>query len=247
MQLNGAEIVIECLKEQGVDTVFGYPGGAILNVYDELYKHRNEIRHILTSHEQGASHAADGYARATGKVGVCFATSGPGATNLVTGIATAYMDSIPIVAITCNVGVSLLGKDSFQEIDIAGITMPITKYSFIVKDVTKLADTIRKAFRIARTGRPGPVLVDIPKDVTAAVTEYQKEELGKYIPDQPHMNEEEIGRPLRRQRRGERVCRKAGRPGDGFSYGKGSVPGNRSALYRHAGNARHKDVQLWGQ
>ncbi len=196
MQLNGAEIVIECLKEQGVDTVFGYPGGAILNVYDELYKHRAEIRHILTSHEQGASHAADGYARATGKVGVCFATSGPGATNLVTGIATAYMDSIPIVAITCNVGVSLLGKDSFQEIDIAGITMPITKYSFIVKDVTKLADTIRKAFRIARTGRPGPVLVDIPKDVTAAVTEYQREELGKYIPDQPHMNEEEIGRVM---------------------------------------------------
>ncbi len=196
MQLNGAEIVIECLKEQGVDTVFGYPGGAILNVYDELYKHRDEIRHILTSHEQGASHAADGYARATGKVGVCFATSGPGATNLVTGIATAYMDSIPVVAITCNVGVSLLGKDSFQEIDIAGITMPITKYSFIVKDVTKLADTIRKAFRIARTGRPGPVLVDIPKDITAAVTEYQKEELGKYIPDQSHINKEEASRAL---------------------------------------------------
>ena len=196
MQLNGAEIVIECLKEQGVDTVFGYPGGAILNVYDELYKHRDEIRHILTSHEQGAAHAADGYARATGKVGVCLATSGPGATNLVTGIATAYMDSIPIVAITCNVGVSLLGKDSFQEIDIAGITMPITKYSFIVKDVTKLADTIRKAFRIARMGRPGPVLVDIPKDITAAVTEYQKEELGKYIPDQSHMNEEEVARAL---------------------------------------------------
>lgn len=189
MQLNGAEIVIECLKEQGVDTVFGYPGGAILNVYDELYKHRDEIRHILTSHEQGAAHAADGYARATGKVGVCLATSGPGATNLVTGIATAYMDSIPVVAITCNVGVSLLGKDSFQEIDIAGITMPITKYSFIVKDVTKLAETIRKAFRIARTGRPGPVLVDIPKDITAAVTEYYKEELGKYIPDHTHMNE----------------------------------------------------------
>ena len=190
MQLNGAEIVIECLKEQGVDTVFGYPGGAILNVYDELYKHRDEIRHILTSHEQGAAHAADGYARATGKVGVCLATSGPGATNLVTGIATAYMDSIPIVAITCNVGVSLLGKDSFQEIDIAGITMPITKYSFIVKDVSKLADTIRKAFRIAKAGRPGPVLVDIPKDVTAAVTEYRNEELGKYIPDHSHMNEE---------------------------------------------------------
>ncbi len=173
MQLNGAEIVIECLKEQGVDTVFGYPGGAILNVYDELYKHRDEIRHILTSHEQGASHAADGYARATGKVGVCLATSGPGATNLVTGIATAYMDSIPVVAITCNVGVSLLGKDSFQEIDITGITLPITKYNFIVKDVADLADTIRKAFRIAKSGRPGPVLIDIPKDVTSNVTEYE--------------------------------------------------------------------------
>ena len=192
MQLNGSEIVIECLKEQGVDTVFGYPGGAILNVYDELYKHRDEIRHILTSHEQGAAHAADGYARATGKVGVCLATSGPGATNLVTGIATAYMDSIPIVAITCNVGVSLLGKDSFQEIDITGITMPITKYSFIVKDVTRLADTIRKAFRIARTGRPGPVLIDIPKDVTAAVTEYERQELGKYVPEHPHIGEKEI-------------------------------------------------------
>ena len=192
MQLNGSEIVIECLKEQGVDTVFGYPGGAILNVYDELYKHRDEIRHILTSHEQGAAHAADGYARATGKVGVCLATSGPGATNLVTGIATAYMDSIPIVAITCNVGVSLLGKDSFQEIDITGITMPITKYSFIVKDVARLADTIRKAFRIARTGRPGPVLIDIPKDVTAAVTEYERQELGKYVPEHPHIGEKEI-------------------------------------------------------
>lgn len=196
MQLNGAEIVIECLKEQGVDTVFGYPGGAILNVYDELYKHRDEIRHVLTSHEQGASHAADGYARATGKVGVCLATSGPGATNLVTGIATAYMDSVPIVAITCNVGVSLLGKDSFQEIDITGITMPITKYSFIVKDVNKLASTIRKAFRIAKTGRPGPVLVDIPKDVTSAKAEYQKEELGKYIPDSSHINEEGIARAV---------------------------------------------------
>ena len=177
MQLTGAEIVIECLKEQGVDTVFGYPGGAILNVYDALYKHSDEITHILTSHEQGASHAADGYASATGKVGVCFATSGPGATNLVTGIATAYMDSIPIVAITCNVGVSLLGKDSFQEIDIAGVTMPITKHNYIVKDVNKLADTIRKAFEIARTGRPGPVLIDIPKDVTANVCEYEKAEI----------------------------------------------------------------------
>ena len=173
MQLNGAEIVIECLKEQGVDTVFGYPGGAILNVYDELYKHRDEIRHILTSHEQGASHAADGYARATGKVGVCLATSGPGATNLVTGIATAYMDSIPIVAITCNVGVSLLGKDSFQEIDIVGVTLPITKHNFIVKDVNKLADVIRDAFRIAKEGRPGPVLIDIPKDVTAKMADYE--------------------------------------------------------------------------
>nr|WP_288722605.1 biosynthetic-type acetolactate synthase large subunit [uncultured Sellimonas sp.] len=173
MQLTGAEIVIECLKEQGVDTVFGYPGGAILNVYDALYKHKNEITHILTSHEQGAAHAADGYARATGKVGVCFATSGPGATNLVTGIATAYMDSIPVVAITCNVGVSLLGKDSFQEIDIAGITMPITKHNYIVKDVNDLAKTIRRAFIIAKRGRPGPVLIDIPKDVTANLAEYE--------------------------------------------------------------------------
>ncbi len=174
MQLTGAEIVIECLKEQGVDTVFGYPGGAILNVYDALYKHSDEVTHILTSHEQGASHAADGYARATGKVGVCLATSGPGATNLVTGIATAYMDSIPVVAITCNVGVSLLGKDSFQEIDITGVTMPITKHNYIVKDVKDLADTIRNAFTIARTGRPGPVLIDIPKDVTANKCEYEK-------------------------------------------------------------------------
>lgn len=183
MQLTGSEIVIECLKEQGVDTVFGYPGGAILNVYDALYKHSGEIRHILTSHEQGAAHAADGYARATGKVGVCFATSGPGATNLVTGIATAYMDSIPVVAITCNVGVSLLGKDSFQEIDITGVTMPITKHNYIVKDVTKLADTIRNAFRIAKTGRPGPVLIDIPKDVTAQETEYEKKEPQKPCQD----------------------------------------------------------------
>lgn len=173
MQLTGAQIVIECLKEQGVDTVFGYPGGAILNVYDELYKHSHEIKHVLTSHEQGASHAADGYARATGRVGVCFATSGPGATNLVTGIATAYMDSVPMVALTCNVGVSLLGKDSFQEIDIAGITTPITKHNFIVKDVAKLADTIRRAFRIAKKGRPGPVLVDIPKDVTSNKAEFK--------------------------------------------------------------------------
>ncbi len=173
MKLNGSEILVECLKEQGVDTIFGYPGGSVLNIYDALYKHQSEIRHILTSHEQGAAHAADGYARSTGKVGVCLATSGPGATNLVTGIATAHMDSVPMVAITGNVGVSLLGKDSFQEVDIAGVTMPITKHNFIVKDVTKLADTIRRAFVIAKSGRPGPVLIDITKDVTAAVTEYE--------------------------------------------------------------------------
>ncbi len=175
MKLNGSQIVLECLKEQGVDTVFGYPGGAILNIYDALYNEPN-IKHILTSHEQGAAHAADGYARVTGKVGVCFATSGPGATNLVTGIATAYMDSVPMVAITANVGTKLLGKDSFQEIDIAGVTMPITKHSLLVKDVTVLADTIRKAFRIANTGRKGPVLVDITKDVTAAECEYKYKE-----------------------------------------------------------------------
>lgn len=172
MLLNGSEIVVECLKEQGVDTVFGYPGGAILNIYDALYQHSEEIRHILTSHEQGASHAADGYARATGKVGVCMATSGPGATNLVTGIATAYMDSVPLVAITANVTLPLLGKDSFQEVDIAGVTMPITKHGFIVKNVEQLADTLRKAFHIAKSGRPGPVLVDITKDVTAATCEF---------------------------------------------------------------------------
>ena len=172
MQLTGSEIVVECLKEQGVDTVFGYPGGTILNIYDTLYKHSDEIRHILTSHEQGAAHAADGYARATGKVGVCMATSGPGATNLVTGIATAYMDSVPVGAITANVTLPMLGKDSFQEVDIAGVTMPITKHGYIVKNVEELADTIRRAFTIARSGRPGPVLVDITKDVTAAVCEY---------------------------------------------------------------------------
>ena len=173
MELNGSEIIIACLKEQGVDTVFGYPGGTILNLYDELYKHP-EIHHVLTSHEQGAAHAADGYARATGKVGVCFATSGPGATNLVTGIATANMDSVPMVAITANVSTTALGKDSFQEVDIAGVAMPITKYSTIVKDIHKLADTIRRAFSIAKSGRPGPVLVDVTKDVTAARCEYRK-------------------------------------------------------------------------
>ncbi|MCR1919014.1 biosynthetic-type acetolactate synthase large subunit [Frisingicoccus caecimuris] len=192
MELTGAQIVIECLKEQGVDTVFGFPGGAILNVYDELYKHRDEITHYLTSHEQGASHAADGYARATGKVGVCFATSGPGATNMVTGIATAYMDSIPVVMITCNVGLNLLGKDSFQEIDILGITMPVTKYNFIVKDVTKLADVIRRAFRIAQTGRPGPVVIDITKNVTATKTEYTYKKPEPILPDASVINEIDV-------------------------------------------------------
>ena len=194
--LTGAEIVVECLKEQGVDTVFGYPGGAILNIYDALYKHQDEITHILTSHEQGASHAADGYARATGKVGVCLATSGPGATNLVTGIATAYMDSIPVVAITCNVGVSLLGRDSFQEIDITGVTMPITKYNFIVKDIIKLADVLRRAFQIAKSGRPGPVLVDITKDVTAASCEYEAKEPVTIARQVDTITEEDLERAL---------------------------------------------------
>lgn len=204
-KLTGAEIVIECLKEQGVDTVFGYPGGAILNIYDALYKHQDEITHILTSHEQGASHAADGYARATGKVGVCLATSGPGATNLVTGIATAYMDSIPVVAITCNVGVSLLGKDSFQEVDIAGVTMPITKYNFIVKDVNRLASVIRRAFTIAKSGRPGPVLVDITKDVTAAECEYEYQAPQEVLPQTDTIREEDI-------EQAEELIRKAQKP-----------------------------------
>jgi acetolactate synthase-1/2/3 large subunit len=173
MKLSGADILIECLKEQKVDIVFGFPGGSLLYIYDSLYKEQKEIRHILTSHEQGASHAADGYARATGKVGVCIATSGPGATNLVTGIATAFMDSVPMVAITGQVPTTLLGKDSFQEVDITGITMPITKHNYIVKDVTKLADVVREAFIIAKEGRPGPVLIDICKDVTAAVTDFE--------------------------------------------------------------------------
>ena len=175
MLINGSQIVIECLIEQGVDTVFGYPGGCILNIYDELYKNSDRIKHILTAHEQGASHAADGYARATGKVGVCMATSGPGATNLVTGIATAYMDSVPVVAITCNVGKALLGRDSFQEIDITGVTLPITKHNFLVKDIKDLAQTIREAFLIAKSGRPGPVLIDILKDVTALNVQYEFE------------------------------------------------------------------------
>lgn len=175
MKLTGAQIVIECLKEQKVDTVFGFPGGTILNIYDELYKHSHEIRHILTCHEQGAAHAADGYARSTGKVGVCLATSGPGATNLVTGIATAFLDSSPVVAITCNVASHLIGKDSFQEVDIWGVTLPITKHNFLVRSIEDLAPTLREAFHIARSGRPGPVLIDIPKDITADMTDYTPE------------------------------------------------------------------------
>lgn len=196
MQLTGSEIVIECLKEQGVNTVFGYPGGAILNIYDTLYQHKDEIRHVLTSHEQGASHAADGYARATGKVGVCMATSGPGATNLVTGIATAYMDSVPLVAITANVGKALLGKDSFQEVDIAGIVMPVTKHSYIVKNVDELADTLRKAFTIAKSDRPGPVLVDITKDVTGATAEYTPKKPVEIARAVEHIREADIDRAV---------------------------------------------------
>ena len=190
MQLTGSQIVLECLKEQGVDTVFGYPGGTILNIYDELYKQQDNFLHILTSHEQGAAHAADGYARSTGKVGVCLATSGPGSTNLVTGIATAYMDSVPMVAITCNVNLPLLGKDTFQEVDIAGITMPITKHGYIVKDIKVLADTIRKAFKIARTGRPGPVIVDITKDVTAASCDYRPEQISDEEPERKYTDDD---------------------------------------------------------
>lgn len=218
-KLTGAEIVVECLKEQGVDTVFGYPGGAILNIYDALYQHQDEITHILTSHEQGASHAADGYARATGKVGVCLATSGPGATNLVTGIATAYMDSVPVVAITCNVTNSLLGKDSFQEIDITGVTMPITKYNFIVKDVNRLATVIRRAFTIAQTGRPGPVLVDITKDVTAAPCEYEKQVPEEIVRQSDTITEQDMDRAVE-------MIRKASKP---FIFvGGGAVLSNAS-------------------
>ena len=197
MKLNGSQILIECLKEQGVDTIFGYPGGAILNVYDELYRHSGEIRHILTSHEQGASHAADGYARATGKVGVCFATSGPGATNLVTGIATAYMDSVPVVAITANVGNSLLGRDSFQEVDIRGITMPVTKHNYIVSDVTKLAETVRSAFRIAKEGRPGSVLIDLTKNATADIAEYTPAKPYEVFPFDGEIRQEDIDTAVR--------------------------------------------------
>lgn len=204
MQLTGAEIIVECLKEQGVDTVFGYPGGAILNVYDALYKYRDDITHILTSHEQGAAHAADGYSRATGKVGVCLATSGPGATNLVTGIATAFMDSVPVVAITANVGTPLLGKDSFQEVDIAGIVMPITKHSYIVKDITKLADTIRKAFYIAKSGRPGPVLVDVTKDVTGALYDYKPRRPATVTREISEMRDEDLAAAIELIKNAER-------------------------------------------
>lgn len=204
MQLTGAEIIVECLKEQGVDTVFGYPGGAILNVYDALYKYRDDITHILTSHEQGAAHAADGYSRATGKVGVCLATSGPGATNLVTGIATAFMDSVPVVAITANVGTPLLGKDSFQEVDIAGIVMPITKHSYIVKDITKLADTIRKAFYIAKSGRPGPVLVDVTKDVTGALYDYKPRRPAAVTREISEMRDEDLAAAIELIKNAER-------------------------------------------
>ena len=212
MKLTGAEIVIACLKEQGVDTIFGYPGGTILNIYDALYKHQDEIKHILVSHEQGAAHAADGYARATGKVGVCFATSGPGATNLVTGIATAYMDSVPMVAITCNVNLPALGKDSFQEVDIAGVTMPITKHGFIVKDVSYLADTLRKAFDIARSGRPGPVLVDITKDSTSNEWDYVEKKID-FDKKNPSFEETDIETALK-------LCQSAKKP---FIYVGGGV------------------------
>ena len=197
MLMKGSQIVMECLLEQGVDTVFGYPGGTILNIYDEfeLHGYNQKIHHYLTAHEQGASHAADGYARSTGKVGVCFATSGPGATNLVTGIATAYYDSSPVVFITCNVSENLIGKDSFQEVDITGITMPITKCNFLVKDVNELADVIREAFAIARSGRPGPVLVDIAKNVTAIEGEYES------LPLRQHANHGRLATLLRRSNR----------------------------------------------
>lgn len=192
MEMTGAQVVVECLLEQGVDTVFGYPGGTILNIYDELYKYQDKIAHYLTAHEQGAAHAADGYARSTGKVGVCLATSGPGATNLTTGIATAYMDSSPVVFICCNVGQKMLGKDAFQEVDITGISMPITKTNYLVRDVDKLADTVREAFGIARSGRPGPVLIDITKDVTAAKVDYEP------IPQEKHSRTGALGKLIRR-------------------------------------------------
>ena len=265
MQLTGAEIIIECLKEQKVDTVFGYPGGAILNVYDALYKHSDEIQHILTSHEQGASHAADGYARATGKVGVCLATSGPGATNLVTGIATAYMDSVPVVAITANVGKPLLGRDSFQEVDIAGIVMPITKHSFIVKDITMLADTLRKAFYIAKSGRPGPVLVDVTKDVTAATYEYsvrrpatinrEVETIRKEDLETAAQMIEEAKKPYifvgggsvisGASKEISELAHKIQAPVCDSLMGKGAFSGEDPSVYRNAWYAWNKDFRPW--
>ena len=193
MKLNGSQILLETLLEQGTDTIFGYPGGAALNSYDELYKYSDRIRHVLAAHEQGASHAADGYSRATGKVGVVLATSGPGATNLVTGIATAFMDSIPLIAITANVGTNFIGRDSFQEIYIAGVTMPITKHNFVVRNVEELADTVRQAYEIAISGRPGPVLIDIPKDVTAAVCEFEHKSAVHKRPN-PKIQHEQISK-----------------------------------------------------
>ncbi len=207
MKLRGAEIILECLLEQGVDTVFGFPGGAVLPLYDALYSYRDRINHILTSHEQGAAHAADGYSRSTGKVGVVFATSGPGATNLVTGIATAYMDSVPVVAITGNVTVPLLGKDSFQEVDITGITMPVTKHNFIVKDVNDLAKTIRLAFQIAQEGRPGPVLIDVPKDVTVEYAKYERQVIEPVKPRSDRISEQALSAALELIHSAERpVC-----------------------------------------
>lgn len=210
MKLSGSEIIMACLKEQGVDTVFGIPGGAVLNIYDALYKHTDEIRHILTSHEQGAAHAADGYARSTGKVGVVFATSGPGSTNLVTGLATAYMDSIPVVAITGNVATPLLGKDSFQEVDTTGITMPITKHNYIVKDVNQLASVIREAFAIARSGRPGPVLIDVPKDVSAALADYEPYTPVPYVPSKERIRHAELEQVIKLIKESERPMLYAG-------------------------------------
>lgn len=257
MKLNGAEILVECLLEQGVDTIFGFPGGAVLSIYDALYKYQNKIRHILTSHEQGASHAADGYARASGKVGVCLATSGPGATNLVTGIATAYMDSIPMVAITGNVALNLLGKDSFQEVDITGITMPITKHNFIVKDVNDLADIVRRAFKIAKEGRPGPVLIDIPKDITVQKAEYVKKVAEVIRRSVKHINDVAVKEAINLLNNSERpliyagggvsasdacdelyeLAEKLHSPVTLSLMGKGSFPCNPRALYRYGRNA----------
>lgn len=237
MKLNGSDIIAEVLIEQGVDTIFGYPGGAVLNIYDALYKYRDKIHHILTAHEQGASHAADGYARATGKTGVVIATSGPGATNLVTGIATAYMDSIPMVAITGNVGTSYIGKDAFQEVYITGITMPITKHNFFVSDIKELAPTLREAFKIANSGRKGPVLVDIPKDVTAAITEYEKA-APEVIIDNTVINEDEV-------KKAAALINKAKRPV--IEIGGGVVSSEASDLVRMLVNktGARAVIRLW--